>query len=113
MTKARRRLAASAMIVAMIGPLTVAAATSSRATRVTKADVASARSRLGTLNRQLEVVVEQYDGARVLLQQTQQKLDSARAQMQNAQATSAAARAQLGQRAAEAYTGMGSSSTRS
>jgi cell wall-associated NlpC family hydrolase/exonuclease VII small subunit len=108
MTRTRKRLAVSAMILVVIAPLTVVAATTSLATRVTKADVASARSKLNTLNHQLEVVVEQYNGARVLLQQAQQKLATARSQMNQAQATADAARAQLGQRAAEAYTGMGS-----
>ena len=108
MTRARKRLVAAALAVAIVMPLTVVAANTTFAARVTKADVASARARLDSLNHQLEILVERYDGARVLLQQAQQKLATARSEMRRAQEAADVARAQLGQRAAQAYTDMGS-----
>jgi len=78
------------------------------ANAVTKTDVASARARRNQINHQLEIVVEQYDQARLQLQQIDQQLASAKQRMTQAQAVADAARAQLGRRAAAAYTGMGS-----
>ena len=73
-----------------------------------KADVADAKAKLAAVNHQLEVVVERYNEARARYDQIQAKLVSAKAHMQAAQAVADAARSQLGQRAAQAYTGMGS-----
>ena len=108
MTRARRRLVTATLTAAVVVALSVVAANTTFATRVTKADVTSARARFTDLNRQLEIVVERYDGARVLLQQDQQKLATARSQMRRAQSAADVAQAQLGQRAAQAYTDLGS-----
>jgi peptidoglycan DL-endopeptidase CwlO len=89
-------------------PFFALSAVSSSAAPATQADVAAAKTKLDALNHQLEVVVEQYNAARLHLDQMQTKLAGAKVAMDEAQAQAEAARTQLGQRAAEAYTGMGS-----
>lgn len=97
-----------AIAVAVALPFTFASPVPSFADHATKTDVANAKATRDQINRQLELVVEQYDQARIQLQQIQQQLAGAKQRMNQAQAVADAARAQLGQRAAAAYTGMGS-----
>jgi peptidoglycan DL-endopeptidase CwlO len=108
MTGTRRRLIRAAITVACVLPFVVVSTTPSLAGHTTKADVAAAKAKLGSINHQLEVVGERYDAARATYEQIQQKLLTAKQQMDAAQSQSDAARTQLGQRAAQAYTGMGS-----
>ena len=108
MTGTRKRLVQMAIVAAVALPFMFASSVPSLADHATKADVASAKAKLADINRQLEVIVEQYDQARYQLQQIQQKLAGAKQRMAQAQAIADAARTELNQRAAEAYTGMGS-----
>lgn len=104
----RRKIASTAIAAMFALPFFVASATPSSAAHTTQSDVTAAKAKLDDLNHQMEVVVEQYDQARVRLQQLQDKLAGAKHQMDAAASEAEAARTQLGQRAAEAYTGMGS-----
>jgi len=108
MTGTRAKLVRTAVAAVFVLPFVVVSAAPSFATHPTQSDVAAAKAKVGAVDHQLEVVVEQYNEARAQYQQVQQKLAAARSQMQQAQAQAGAARSQLGQRAAEAYTGMGS-----
>jgi peptidoglycan DL-endopeptidase CwlO len=108
MSKARRRVVRAVVAVALVFPLVVVASAPSYAGHATSADVASAKAKLDALNHQLEIVVEDYNQARTLLDQTKAKLADAKQQMQDAQAQAHAALAELSRRASEAYTGMGS-----
>jgi cell wall-associated NlpC family hydrolase len=108
MSKARRRVVRAAVAAALVFPLVVVASVPSYAGHATSADVANAKAKLDALNHQLEIVVEDYNQARTLLDQTKAKLADAKQQMQDAQAQAHAALAELSRRASEAYTGMGS-----
>ena len=109
MTGTRKRLVRLGIVAAMALPFTVASTVPSFARHaVTKTDVANARAKRDQINQQLEIVIEQYDQARQHLQQVKQQLAGAKQRMTEAQALAQAARTQLGQRAAAAYTGMGS-----
>ena len=108
MTGTHRKLARIAIATVFIVLFAAFAAAPSFASRPTKADVASAKAKINAINNQLEVVLEQYNGARYNLQQVRQNLASARSAMHKSQAQADAARFQLGERAVQAYTGMGS-----
>jgi cell wall-associated NlpC family hydrolase len=107
MTGARRKIARTAVAVLFALPFVVASITPSGAAP-SQADVAAAKAKLDALNQQMDLVAEQYLQARVSLQQVQAKLTGAKHEMEASASEAAAARAQLGERAAEAYTGMGS-----
>src|SRR5207249_4157789 len=62
-----------------------------------------ARAKLDALNARLDVLVEQYDAAKVLLDRIQAQLADAQAAAQRAQAQAQAARSSLSARARTAY----------
>jgi len=105
-----RRVRRAALAAALVLPLMALFSPPSIA-HPTKADVASAKSKIAAINHELEIVVEQYDGARVQLQRAQQQLASAKAQMDHDRGIADRAKAQLDQRAAAAYTQMGTQAT--
>jgi peptidoglycan DL-endopeptidase CwlO len=108
MTGTRKRLVRTAIAALFALPFFALSTAPSSAGTTTQADVAAAQAKLNDLNHQLEVVVEQYNAARIHLDQMKTKLAGAKAEMDQAQAEADAARTELGLRAAEAYTGMGS-----
>ena len=108
MTGTRRKLVRTAIAALFALPFFALSSAPSSAKPTSQADVAAAKAKLDDLNHQLEVVVEQYNSARVHLDQMRSKLAGAKQAMDQAQAEAAAARTELGRRAAEAYTGMGS-----
>ena len=108
MTGTRRRFVRTAIVAVAALPFLLASPVPSFADHVTSQDVANATAKRDQINQQLEAIVEQYDAARYELQQIQAQLDAARQRMAQAKAIETAARAELGQRAADAYTGMGS-----
>jgi cell wall-associated NlpC family hydrolase len=108
MTGTRTKLVRTAIAALFALPFFALSTGSSSAETTSQADVARAQARLNDLNHQLEVVVEQYNSARVHLDQMRSKLAGAKAEMDSSQADADAARTELGERAAEAYTGMGS-----
>ncbi len=71
-------------------------------------EVASAKERLLTLQREFEAVVERYNTARYDLSLNESRLAEARGQMQDARADARVAVDRLAERAVAAYTGMGS-----
>lgn len=87
---------------ATIGATTLSSASPSRE------EVQQAQARLETLNRQLDLMVEQYNQARIKLQEVQARLADVRAQAQRAQATADRATASLNANASRAYRGVGS-----
>ena len=108
MTGTRRKLVRTAIAALFALPFFALSAAPSSAEPTSQADVAAAKAKIDDLNHQLEVVVEQYNAARVHLDQMRSKLAGAKHEMDQAQSDAATARTELGQRAAEAYTGMGS-----
>ncbi len=87
---------------ATIGAATLSAAAPSRE------EVEQAQARLDSLNRELDLMVEQYNQARLRLQEVQARLADVRAQAQRAQATADRAISSLNANAARAYRGVGS-----
>jgi cell wall-associated NlpC family hydrolase len=73
-----------------------------------KADVQAAKAKLTQLQRNLDVMVEQYDQALTQLQNTRDRLAEIRRAKAQADAEAARAVGELSQRAVAAYTGMGS-----
>lgn len=89
-------------ISASLGAATFSSAAPSRE------EVQRAQSRLDDLNRELDLMVEQYNQARIRLQQVQARLADARAQADRAQRTAQRALTSLNANAATAYRGVGS-----
>lgn len=71
-------------------------------------EVASAKEKLLTLQREFEVVVERYNSARYNLSLNERRLAESRDEMQAARADAEVAAGRLADRAVAAYTGMGS-----
>ena len=93
--------------VLLVGSATIGAATLSSAAH-SREEVQQARARLDSLNRDLDLMVEQYNQARLRLQEVQARLADVRAQAQRAQATADRAIISLNASAAKAYRGVGS-----
>jgi peptidoglycan DL-endopeptidase CwlO len=108
MTGVMKRYVRLAVAVIFVLPVIVGSLASSSSAAPSKADVESAKAKLQDLSHNLEVVIEQYNEARVQLNAIQQKLDTARQQKEQAEAEAKAAIARLQARAVEAYTGAGS-----
>ena len=108
MTGRRSHLVARlSMAVLLATSATIGAATLSSATP-SREEVQQARARLETLNQELDLMVEQYNQARIKLQEVQARLADVRARAQRAQATAARATASLNANASRAYRGVGS-----
>jgi peptidoglycan DL-endopeptidase CwlO len=93
--------------VLLVGSATIGAATLSSAAP-SQEEVQQARERLDALSRDLDLMVEQYNQARLRLQEVQARLADVRAQAQRAQATADRAISSLNANAARAYRGVGS-----
>jgi cell wall-associated NlpC family hydrolase len=93
--------------VLLVGSATIGAATLSSAAP-SQEEVQQARERLDSLSRELDLMVEQYNQARLRLQEVQARLADVRAQAQRAQATADRAISSLNANAARAYRGVGS-----
>jgi peptidoglycan DL-endopeptidase CwlO len=93
--------------VLLVASATIGAATLSSAAP-SREEVEQARARLDSLNRELDLMVEQYNQARLKLQEVQARLADVRAQAQRAQATADRAISSLNASAARAYRGVGS-----
>src|SRR4249920_1457222 len=108
MTGTRARLVTRlSMAVLLAASATVGAATLSSAAP-SREEVQQARARLDSLNRELDLMVEQYNQARLKLQEVQARLADVRAQAQQAQATADRAISSLNANAARAFRGVGS-----
>ncbi len=106
MTGARKTILRLAVAVVFAVPTVLISTTA--VAHPSKSQVQSAKARLATLNHSLEVFVEQYDQAKLKLEQTQSHLADVRRAKARADAEAAAFRSELDQRAVAAYTGMGS-----
>jgi cell wall-associated NlpC family hydrolase len=108
MTTTRAHLVTRLSIaVLLVASATIGAATLSSAAP-SREEVEQARARLDSLNRELDLMVEQYNQARLKLQEVQARLADVRAQAQRAQATADRAISNLNANAARAYRGVGS-----
>ena len=108
MTTTRAHLVTRLTIaVLLVASATIGAATLSSAAP-SREEVEQARARLDSLNRELDLMVEQYNQARLKLQEVQARLADVRAQAQRAQATADRAISSLNENAARAYRGVGS-----
>ena len=109
MMTGRRALLVTRLSIAvlLVGSATIGAATLSSAAP-SREEVQQARERLDSLNRDLDLMVEQYNQARLRLQEVQARLADVRAQAQRAQATADRAISSLNANAARAYRGVGS-----
>jgi peptidoglycan DL-endopeptidase CwlO len=108
MTGRRTHLVARLSIAVLLATsATVGAATLSSAAP-SREEVERAEARLDSLNQELSLMVEQYNQARLRLQEVQARLADVRAQAQTAQATADRATTRLNSNAARAYEGVGS-----
>ncbi len=108
MTGRRTHLVARLSIAVLLATsATIGAATLSSASP-SREQVQQAQARLDALNRDLDLMVEQYNQARIRLQEVQARLADVRAQAQRAQATADRATASLNANASRAYRGVGS-----
>ena len=93
--------------VFLVASATIGAASLSSAAP-SREEVQQARARLDSLNRELDLMVEQYNQARLKLQEVQARLADVRDQAHRAQATADRAISSLNANAARAYRGVGS-----
>lgn len=100
------RVVITGALIMSVGALTAVPSISIAAP--SQEEVASAKEKLLTLQREFEVVVERYDKARYELSLNEIHLAEARDKMQDARADAQAAMDRLADRAVAAYTGMGS-----
>ena len=108
MTGTTKRLARLTVAVVFVVPtLLLGSLVTSSSAAPTKAEVDAAKAHLQEVSEKLEVVIEQYNEAKVRLGDIQDKLDAALADKQEAEAEAAAATKDLEARAVEAYTGSG------
>lgn len=99
---ARLSIAVLLATSASVGAVTLSSASPSRE------EVQQAQARLDALNQDLDLMVEQYNQARIKLQEVQARLADVRSQAQHAQATADRATAALNANASRAYRGVGS-----
>jgi len=99
---AARLLAVVILVSASLGSVTLSSAAP------TQEDVRRAKDRLDALNRDLSLLVERYNQARIQLNDVQVRLSEVRLQAERAQAEADRARASLNHSAARAFTGFGS-----
>ena len=107
MTRTTKRLARLTVAVIFVVPTLVGSLVTSSSAAPSKAEVDAAKAKLQDVSEKLEIVIEQYNEAKVRLGGIQDKLDAALADKQEAEAEAAAATEDLEARAVEAYTGSG------
>jgi peptidoglycan DL-endopeptidase CwlO len=107
MTGTTKRLARLAIAVIFVVPVIVGSLATTSTAAPSKADVERAEAKADEIGSRLEVVIEQYNEARVQLNVIQGKLVDMRAEKAKADAEVAAATEDLQARAVEAYTGSG------
>ena len=103
-----RRIVRLFLAVALVLPCLVVSLSPSRRRAPTEEEVNDAKAQVERLGHDLEIAIEAYNEANYQLSETQKLLADAKARMDAAMAEADAARDQLSDRAAEAYTGMGS-----
>ena len=108
MTARRTHLVARLSIAVLLAASATTGAVTLSSAAPSREEVEQARARLDSLNRELDLMVEQYNQARIKLQEVQARLADVRAQAQRAQATADRAINSLNANAARAYRGVGS-----
>jgi peptidoglycan DL-endopeptidase CwlO len=108
MTGTRAHLVARLFIAVLLAASATIGAAALSSAAPSREEVEQARARLDSLNRELDLMVEQYNQARLRLQEVQARLADVRAQAQRAQATADRAISSLNANAARAYRGVGS-----
>ena len=103
-----RKIAVRLIVAVLFVVPTIALSAFESSAAPSKQDVAAAKAKLDELNRRLDLLIEQYNQAKVRLDQTQARLDDAQHAKQVAEAAAAHATSELSKRAVDAYTGMGS-----
>lgn len=108
MTGTTKRFARLFVAVIFVVPVIVGSLVTTSAAAPSKADVQAAQAKADEIGSRLEIVIEQYNEARVQLNAIQDKLATARELKAKADAEVKAAIGDLQARAVEAYTGAGS-----
>ncbi|HET9250424.1 MAG TPA: NlpC/P60 family protein [Actinomycetota bacterium] len=108
MTRTRTRLVGRLTVAVLLAASATIGATTLSSAAPSREEVEQAQARLDDLNRELSLLVEQYDQARLELQRVQARLADVRTQAQRAQATADRATTSLNANAARAYRGVGS-----
>jgi peptidoglycan DL-endopeptidase CwlO len=108
MTGRRALLVTRLFIAVLLAASATIGATSLSSAAPSREEVQQARARLDSLNRELGLMVEQYNQARLKLQEVQARLADVRDQAHRAQATADRAISSLNANAARAYRGVGS-----
>jgi cell wall-associated NlpC family hydrolase len=106
--RAKARLAARISVAALLAVSLSAMFASPSLARPTRQQLAEAQAKLDSLNRNLSLLVEQYDQTSIKLHAAQQQLQDARTKASAAAAAAGQARAELSARATAAYEGAGS-----
>ena len=108
MTGRRAHLVARLSIAVLLATSATIGATTLSSAAPSREEVEQAQARLDSLNQELDLMVEQYNQARLKLQEVQARLADVRAQATRAQATADRATNSLNANAARAYRGVGS-----
>jgi cell wall-associated NlpC family hydrolase len=108
MTGRRTHLVARLTIVVLLATSATIGATTLSSAAPSREEVQRAEARLEALNGELSLMVEQYNQARIRLQEVQARLADVRSQARKAQATADRATTSLNANAARAYRGVGS-----
>jgi len=104
----KRRLVARLSVAALLALPAIVGSLATPSAAISKQDVDAAKAKLATLNQSLDQMIEQYNQARIKLQQARENRDAALTALRNAQAVQQKAESDLSARAVQAYTGMGS-----
>jgi cell wall-associated NlpC family hydrolase len=108
MSGARRGLAARLIAVVLITATASLGLVSISSAAPSKQEVERAQTRLEALNREMSILVEQYDQARLRLEEVQARLAEVQEAARRAQTEADRATESLNRSAARAYTGLGS-----
>jgi cell wall-associated NlpC family hydrolase len=107
MTRGRRRVAARLTIAVLITASTTLGSFTLSSAAPSQEEVARAKDRLDALNRQLSLLVEEYNQATIRLAELQARLESVRDEAERANAEADEAIADLNETAVRAYTESG------
>jgi len=108
MTRRRTHLVARLALAALVATVATVGAASLSSAAPNRQEVERAKERLDSLNRELSLLVEEYNQAHLRLEAVQERLRDVRAQADRARATADRATASLNASAALAYRSVGS-----
>lgn len=108
MTGRSKRFGRLLLAAVFVLPVIVGSLATASSAAPSQAEVDAAKAKVQELGHDMELVIEQYNEARVQLNAIQQELETARSQKEQAEAEADEATSRLEARAIEAYTGAGS-----